>query len=68
MHSTTTKKIASCMAECARKDELEDGYDISSGVFGPNLSALIADIAFALDEDCSSATINNIHEKYKPNA
>lgn len=47
--SETTRLIAGKLSEAVYKDETEDGCDISAGLYGTHASALIAQIADALD-------------------
>lgn len=66
--SQDTMNLASRISAAALADEVAEGCDISGGLWGPALSALIDDIAFALRDSCPTYTADRFLSKEPNNA
>lgn len=64
-NTQTTMALAGCLVEAVRKDEADEGCDISAGMIGKHTANLLRDIAFHLDNDCSLHSIQTIIDAHK---
>lgn len=66
--SQDTMNLADRISKAVLADEVSEGCDISAGLWGPALSALVDDIAFALRDSCPTYTADRFLSREPNNA
>ncbi|QDB70848.1 hypothetical protein [Pseudomonas virus PBPA162] len=60
MYTKETFKLSRLIAEAVLQDELTEGCDVAAGLFGPNLTALVSNIAHHLADYLPTHYLNTL--------